>query len=220
MPPKSGSVDDVTLAKARDAAADARALIRDRKDPIEERRQERTAAKVEASRAVTFKTYAEQFISGREGAWKNPRHRQAWRNSMRDYAYPTIGQMPIADVDTAAVLRVLRPIWSTKTETASRVRGRIEAILSAAKVEGLPTGDDPPIPAARLKGGNEHTVPLTPLVTPVRLPPGRLRLATRPSETGSVAVSNTIGIVAVAAFAASDEGVPPAAITVTFRGPM
>jgi integrase len=233
-----GSANDVTLAQARDAATVARSLIRERKDPIEERRQERTAAKVEASRAVTFKAYAEQFISGREGAWKNPRHRQAWRNSLRDYAYPAIGQLPIADVDTAAVLQVLRPIWSTKTETASRVRGRIEAILSAAKVEGLRSGDNPAlwrghiaevlpgkrsvravehhaalpyremqafwkslasdtsdaaqmlrfiiltaarygeavgiqpaeikgnlwrIPAARMKGGKEHTVPLTPL---------------------------------------------------------
>jgi hypothetical protein len=73
------------LAKARDAAADARALIRDRKDPIEHRKEQRTAAKVEASRAVTFKQYAEQFISGREGYWKNPRRRQAWRNSLQDY---------------------------------------------------------------------------------------------------------------------------------------
>jgi integrase len=140
-----GPVRDVTLAQARDAAAEARALIRERKDPIEARKAERTAAKVEASKAVTFKTYAEQFISGREAGWKNPRHRQAWRNSMRDYAYPVIGQVPLAHVDTAAVLQVLRPIWSTKVETASRVRGRIEAILSAAKVEGLRAGDNPAV---------------------------------------------------------------------------
>lgn len=138
-----GSASEVTLVQARDAAATARALIRERQDPIEHRRQARTAAKVEESRAITFEAYAEQFISGREVAWKNPRHRQAWRNSMRDYAYPVIGQLPIADVNTAAVLQVLRPIWTTKTETGSRVRGRIEAILSAAKVEGLRTGDNP-----------------------------------------------------------------------------
>jgi integrase len=140
-----GSASDVSLTEARDARDEARKLIRERKDPIEHRRQERTAAKVEASRAVTFKAYAEQFISGREAAWKNPRHRQIWRTSLRDYAFPIIGHMPIADVDTAAVLSVLRPIWSTKTETASRVRGRIEAILSAAKVEGLRLGDNPAV---------------------------------------------------------------------------
>jgi integrase len=138
-----GPARDVSLAQAREAAAEARALIRQRKDPIEQRQEQRTAAKVEASRTVTFKTYTEQFISGREGGWKNPRHRQAWRNSLKDYAYPHIGHLPVADVDTAAVLQVLRPIWNTKTETASRVRGRIESILSAAKVEGLRAGDNP-----------------------------------------------------------------------------
>ena len=138
-----GPARDVSLATARELASEARALVRQHKDPIEHRKEQRTAARVEASRAITFKVYAEQFIGGREGAWKNPRHRQAWRNSLRDYAYPIIGQLPIADVDTGAVLSVLRPIWGTKTETASRVRGRIEAILSAAKVEGLRTGDNP-----------------------------------------------------------------------------
>jgi integrase len=140
-----GPARDVSLAEARDAAAEARALIRQRKDPIEARRTDRAEAKVEASRAITFQVYAEQFIAGREGAWKNPRHRQAWRNSLRDYVFPAIGHLPVADVDTAAVLQVLRAIWGTKTETASRVRGRIEAILSAAKVEGLRTGDNPAV---------------------------------------------------------------------------
>jgi integrase len=138
-----GPFRDVTLAQARDAAAEARALIRERKDPIEQRRQGRTATRVEASRAVTFQGYAEKFILGRETGWKNPRHRQIWRNSLRDYAHPHIGQLPIADVDTAAVLQVLRPIWNTKPETASRVRGRIEIVLSAAKAEGLRSGENP-----------------------------------------------------------------------------
>jgi integrase len=140
-----GSARDVTLAEARDAAAEARALIRQRKDPIEDRKEQRTVARVEASRAVTFTQYCEQFITGREAGWKNPRHRQAWRNSLRDYAYPIIGHVPVADVGTAEVLSVLRPIWTSRTETASRVRGRIEAILSSAKVEGLRTGDNPAV---------------------------------------------------------------------------
>jgi integrase len=140
-----GPARDVTLAQARDAAQEARALVRERKDPIEHRKEQRTAAKVEASKAVTFKQYAEGFITGREAGWKNPRHRQIWRTSLRDYAYPYIGHMAVADVDTAAVLQVLRPIWGTKTETASRVRGRIEAILSAAKVEKLRIGDNPAV---------------------------------------------------------------------------
>lgn len=138
-----GPVRDVSLTNARDAAAEARALIRERKDPIEHRDGKRAAAKIEASKSVTFKAYAESFIAGREASWKNPRHRQAWRNCLRDYAYTHIGHLSIADVDTAAVLTVLRPIWTTKSETASRVRGRIESILSAAKAEGLRAGENP-----------------------------------------------------------------------------
>lgn len=138
-----GPVGDVSLASARTAAQEARALVRDGKDPIEHRNEQRAAAKAAASRDITFKAYAEQYIFGKEAGWKNEKHRQQWRNSLRDYAYPHIGHMPVADVDTAAVLKVLRPIWTEKKETARRVRGRIEAILNAAKAEGLRTGENP-----------------------------------------------------------------------------
>jgi integrase len=138
-----GPASDVTLAQARDAAQTARALVREGKDPIDHRRQERTEARVEASRSTTFKAYAEQFISGREAGWKNDKHRQQWRNSLRDYAYPHIGHLAVADLDTEAVLKVLRPIWTEIPETARRVRGRIESILNAAKAEGLRTGENP-----------------------------------------------------------------------------
>jgi integrase len=138
-----GPFGDVTLALAREAAGKARALIRDGKDPIEERNTKRAEAKVEASRAVTFEDYAKRFISGKQDGWKNPKHKQQWGNTLRDYAYPHIGDLPIADVNTEAVLNVLRPIWIAKKETARRVRGRIEAILNAAKVEGLRTGENP-----------------------------------------------------------------------------
>ncbi|SIO53863.1 protein of unknown function [Bradyrhizobium erythrophlei] len=138
-----GSASDVTLAQARDAAQAARALLRDGIDPIEHRNTKRTEAKVDASRAVTFKAYTEGFIFGREAGWKNDKHRQQWRNSLRDYAHPHIGHLAVADVNTEAVLKVLRPIWTDKKETARRVRGRIEAILNAAKAEGLRTGENP-----------------------------------------------------------------------------
>lgn len=138
-----GSADDVKLTEARDARDDARKLIRGGIDPIEHRTAKRAEAKVEASRSITFKTYAEQFISGKEAGWKNEKHRQQWRNSLRDYAHPHIGDLAVADVDTEAVLKALRPIWTTKKETARRVRGRIESILNAAKAEGLRTGENP-----------------------------------------------------------------------------
>ncbi|WP_082512427.1 integrase arm-type DNA-binding domain-containing protein [Afipia sp. Root123D2] len=138
-----GPADDVSLAQARDAAQDARTAIRGDIDPIDQRMMQRATARAEASRSVTFKVYAEQFISGKEAGWKNAVHRQQWRNSLRDYAYPIIGQLAVGAVDTEAVLKVLRPIWTTKKETARRVRGRLEAILNAAKAEGLRTGENP-----------------------------------------------------------------------------
>ncbi|MGF6433493.1 tyrosine-type recombinase/integrase [Bradyrhizobium elkanii] len=138
-----GPAADVKLAEARDAAQDARKLVLAGKDPIDERNAQRAAVRVEAAKSVTFKAYAEQYIGGKEAGWKNDKHRQQWRNSLRDYAHPHIGDMAIADVDTEAVLKVLRPIWTGKKETARRVRGRIEAILNAAKVEGLRAGENP-----------------------------------------------------------------------------
>jgi integrase len=138
-----GPLADVPLAKAREAAAEARGLLRDGKDPIEHRNAKRAEAKVEASRGVTFKAYAEGYVSGHEATWKNSVHRRQWRSTLRDYVYPQIGHLPLMDVDTAAVLAVLRPLWLAKPETGSRVRGRIEAILSAAKAEGLRTGENP-----------------------------------------------------------------------------
>lgn len=138
-----GSAADVSLSEAREAASEARALLRKLVDPIEHRKTQRANARVEAFRSVTFQTYAEQFISGKEAGWKNDKHRQQWRNSLRDYAHPHIGHLPVADVDTEGVLNVLRPIWTEKKETARRVRGRIEAILNAAKAAGLRTGENP-----------------------------------------------------------------------------
>jgi len=138
-----GPANDVSLADARDAAQEARVFLRKGIDPIDERKAVRAAAKVEASRSVTFKAYAEGFIAGREAGWKNKKHRQQWRNSLAEYAYPHIGHLAVADVDTEAVLKVLRTIWTKLPETARRVRGRIEAILNAAKAEGLRTGENP-----------------------------------------------------------------------------
>lgn len=138
-----GPFGDVTLAQAREAAGAARSLIREGKDPIDQRLVERAKAKAEATGTITFEAYAKRYIAGKEAGWKNEKHRQQWSNSLRDYAYPTIGHLRVADVDTEAVLKLLRPIWNVKKETARRVRGRIELILNAAKAEGLRTGENP-----------------------------------------------------------------------------
>ncbi|MCC8954097.1 integrase arm-type DNA-binding domain-containing protein [Bradyrhizobium sp. Pear77] len=138
-----GPLRDIGLAQAREAAGAARALIRNSVDPIEHRLAERAKAKAEATGTITFEAYAKQFIAGKEAGWKNEKHRQQWSNSLRDYAYPILGHIAVPDVDTESVLKVLRPIWNVKKETARRVRGRIEAILNAAKAEGLRTGENP-----------------------------------------------------------------------------
>jgi hypothetical protein len=116
-----GPLRDVSLAQAREAASAARALIRDGKDPKEHRDDERAKAKADATGAITFEAYAKRYIAGKESGWKNDKHRQQWSHSLRDYAYPYIGQMRVCDVDTAAVRKALDPIWTTKKETARRV---------------------------------------------------------------------------------------------------
>jgi integrase len=138
-----GSASDIGLARARELASDARELVRQHRDPIEDRRGAKAAARVQETRGVTFEVYAERYVTTHEGTWKNPVHRRQWRSTLRDYVYPHMGTLAVADVDTAAVLAVLRPIWNDKPETASRVRGRIEVVLSAARAEGLRTGENP-----------------------------------------------------------------------------
>lgn len=150
-----GPLRDVGLSEARDLAADARSQIRKRIDPLDVKQREREAAKVEARRETTFKAYAETYISSHESAWKNAVHRRGWRSSLRDHAYPLIGHLAIADVDTEAVLSVLRPIWDCKKETARAVRQRIEMVLASAKVEGLRAGENP----AAWKGHLDHLMP-------------------------------------------------------------
>jgi len=146
-----GAASDVKLTEAREAAEAARTLLRKGVDPIEAKREQRAAARAEATRAVTFKQYAEGYIARMESGWKNPKHRQQWTNSLKTYAFPVIGQTPVADVRTVEVMKVLTPIWNIKPETASRVRGRIEMILTAAKAEGLRTGDNPAAWRERIK---------------------------------------------------------------------
>jgi len=146
-----GPLRDVTLVEAREAAAEARKLVRNGVDPIEERRAERAAARVAAAPVVTFRQFSEQFISAREAGWKHPRHRQIWRNSLRDYIFPTIGDLPIADVTVAHIVRALQPVWLTKRETAARVRGRVEMIMSAAIAAEPPLRADNPAVLAILK---------------------------------------------------------------------
>jgi len=147
-----GGYPAVTLAAAREAAQEARKHLSQNKDPIKERDDARRAKKLAEAGSVTFQQFAEQWIDTNETAWKNTKHKQQWRNTLKDYAYPVFGDMPVGEVTTDLVLKVIEPIWATKTETASRVRGRIERILDSAKARGLRTGENPAVWRGHIKG--------------------------------------------------------------------
>lgn len=155
---KSGA-DDLTLAQARDVAAIYRLKVKNGIDPLAERDEAaaKAAAEKQARQAanVTFKAMAETFLAAKEDSWRNSKHRQQWRNTLASYAYPVIGDMVVGDIDTPHVLQVLEPIWKEKPETASRVRGRIEMILDAAKVRGYRHGENP----ARWRGHLAQILP-------------------------------------------------------------
>jgi integrase len=138
-----GSLSTVSLAEARVLAANCR---RDRLagiDPIEARKKQRAKQQMEAAKAIIFDQARDHYIIAHATGWRNAKHRAQWTSTLTTYATPVIGKMPVQDVDTALILKVLEPIWSTKTETASRVRGRIESILDWAKARGLRTGENP-----------------------------------------------------------------------------
>ena len=151
--------DAITLAKARDKARALREVIRDGRDPLEEKAAARALRAAEAAKAkiavVTFKDVAERYLRAHEDAWRNPKHRQQWRNTLRDYVHPAIGALPVANVGVAEVMTVVEPIWRTKPETAGRVRGRIEVILDFAKTRDLRDGENP----ARWKGHLQNLLP-------------------------------------------------------------
>jgi integrase len=159
-----GSAAGVPLKRARELASDARRLRSEGVDPIEHRRAKRAAERVEAAKTVTFMQVAEQFIASHEISWRNAKHRYQWRATLETYVYPVFGHLPPAQVDTPLVMKVLAPIWATKTETASRLRGRIEVILDAAKTQGQRSGENP----ARWRGHLANLLPAKRKVRRVR----------------------------------------------------
>ncbi len=138
-----GGYPTISLADARDAADKCRKLRQNGIDPIEQKRKELAALKLEDAKSITFKQCATTFIDSHKAGWKNPKHEMYWRNTLETYAYPIIGDLSVQSVDTGLVLAVIEPIWFTKTETASRVRQRIENILDWAKARGYREGENP-----------------------------------------------------------------------------
>lgn len=137
-----GSTRDVDLPEARAKAERWRECMNDGDDPIQFRDAERAAKKTDSAKSMTFRECAEAYIRSHSADWKNTKHASQWDNTLATYVYPILGDLDVEVIDIALVMKVLKPIWTTKTETISRVRGRIEAILGWATVRGYRSGDN------------------------------------------------------------------------------
>jgi integrase len=142
------------LSEARAKALDARRLRYEGIDPIETRRASRAQAQLDMAKAVTFEQCAERYIAAHRAGWRNGKHAAQWEATLATHA-EAIGSLPVQAIDTALVLKCLEPIWTTKPETASRVRGRVENVLDWAKVRGYRTGENP----ARWRGHLDKLLP-------------------------------------------------------------
>lgn len=150
-----GSLKTFGLAEARERALECRRKVHDGVDPIDERRSKRAEAAVANARTVTFKQCAEKYIAAHRPAWRNAKHAAQWSSTLKTYADPVIGNLSVRSIDTALVMKILEPVWSTKAETAGRLRGRIEVILDWATVRGYRTGENP----ARWRGHLDKLLP-------------------------------------------------------------
>jgi integrase len=155
---KSGG-EELSLSQARDVAAIYRLKVKAGIDPLEEREHEAAekaaVAQAAKAKAVSFKSVAEAHIAANEASWRNDKHQQQWRNTLSTYVYPIVGDLPVGDVATGHVLEIIEPLWKLKPETASRVRGRIETVLDAAKARGYREGENP----ARWRGHIAQILP-------------------------------------------------------------
>jgi len=151
-----GSCTIVSLEEARDQAREYRRLLRSEGiDPLDARAKAREQAALEKAKALTFKEAAEAYIAAQRAGWKNEKHAAQWPATLETYAYPIIGALSVQAIDTALVTKVLEPIWTTKPETAARLRGRIEAVLDWTSVRGFRNGDNP----ARWRGHLSKLLP-------------------------------------------------------------
>lgn len=136
-----GSYPGVTLATARKLANAHRDAIATGVDPLAAKRHARDAARVERSKTKTFVECAVAYVEAHKGEWKNDKRVKQWSATLETYAYPVFGKRPVAAIDTGLVLEVIEPLWASKTETASRLRGRIERVLGWATFRGYRQGE-------------------------------------------------------------------------------
>lgn len=169
-----GSYPILSLAEARDKAMELHRQIREGIDPIKERAASRARAKIEVARETTFKDCATTYIARKREGWKNEKHAKQWENTLATYVFPLIGDLPVTSIDTGLVLKVLLqeieigdkpvPLWHCKTETASRLRGRIERVLGFAGSESLRSKENP----ARWKDHLDQQLAVPSKVKPVK----------------------------------------------------
>ncbi len=159
-----GSYKFVDLAMARQQALENKQLVINGRDPIEERKANNIKAQIEKSRDLTFKEIAEACITSKSHEWKNAKHAQDWKNTLINHAFPVIGHIPMSEISTDMIIKVLEPIWISTAETASRVRQRIATVWDYGKARGYVVGENP----ARLKGHLDKILPKTSKVKRVR----------------------------------------------------
>jgi len=150
-----GPYPDVTLSEARDLATRERKKRHQGIDPLTDKRARQIAARTAHENMLTFSECAELYIESQAPGWSNPKHIEQWRSTLENLAGPIIGHLPVDQIDTALIMRCVEPIWATKTETASRLRGRIESVLDWSAVRGYRKGDNP----ARWRGHLDKLLP-------------------------------------------------------------
>jgi integrase len=158
-----GDFERVTLKEARKKRDAAYSLVLDGIDPIDERQARKAAQAAEKAKLTTFKECAKGYITANQSGWKSPKHASQWTSTLETYAYPVLGHLSVQAVETAHIMKILQPIWTKKTETASRVRGRIEKVLDRAKALKLRDGENP----ARWTGHLDQLLPRKSQVAPV-----------------------------------------------------
>ena len=159
-----GSLRTISLARAREVASNCRELRLQGIDPIVQRQGARAAARLDAAKTLTFDECRNAYIAAHQAGWRNAKHRSQWVNTLDTYASPVFGKLAVQAIDVALVTQVLEPIWSTKPETASRLRGRIERVLDWAKARGFRAGENP----ARWRGHLDQLLPARSRVRNVR----------------------------------------------------
>lgn len=159
-----GGYPSVTLEQARHKAREAREHLSNGIDPAQERRAAADALRVADAKRITFRTAAQDFLKRKRPEFRNPKHAKQWATTLETYAYPVMGNLPVNMIELAHVKRTLDPLWGVKTETAKRLRGRIESVIAYATASGYRSGDNP----ARWRGNLDAVMPKPSKITTVK----------------------------------------------------